>query len=70
MLSTQNFFFFLKKFKGTGMQFKKAIVLRSRQYENQNSKNFILHLRMNLLQFSGTNIYLFIVYKRRMYVIT
>ena len=27
-------------------------------YENQHSKNLVLHLRMNLLQFIGTSIYL------------
>ena len=42
------------------MQFKKTIASWLFWYENQNSKNFLLRLGTNLLQFSGTSIYLFL----------
>ena len=44
------FFIFLKKCKGTAMQFKKL---------QRYGRYFALHLKMNLLQLSGTSIYLF-----------
>ena len=52
MIKIEFFLFILNQFKGTAMQFKKLIWLL--RYVNQNSKNFALRLRMNLLQFSGT----------------
>ena len=37
----------------------KTTALWSLRYENQNSKNFALRLRMNPLQFSGTSIFIY-----------
>ena len=38
------------------------------QYENKNSKNFALCLRVSLSQFNGTSILSFYDYKGRLYV--
>ena len=43
---------------------KKTTALWSLRYENQNSKNFTLRLRMNLLRFSGASIYLFCLWRK------
>ena len=54
-----NFFFIFPKEIQRHSHAVKTIALWSLRYESQNSKNFALRLRINLLQFSGTSIYLF-----------
>ena len=54
------------------MQFKKTIASWLFWYENQNSKNFLLRLGMNLLQLQilAVQVFIFFVYELTLYMIT